>query len=259
MIRMHQKVDIIYTVTKAYLFALKTRHDWWRWMLLPFILTLVTRLSAHFYNLDALPFWLAIIALPQFFLQGWLSAKLVRFHVFGEAGKVPEDRSALENLTAGILFYVLISFFSSALFGSVMLFDMVALADRQDPLIFTAFLFGTVFVMWAIRYAWLFAVASIGYPVSKFLKKIHGWRASLQIFVIIIFCNIPVYFVLFTLITIFESFGVSFTDLEGSQGVLLIVLSVMADIVVMSFTTFAASLFVQQIVREDNEKTRQKI
>lgn len=253
---MKLQLDLFSVIGKSFIFAYQALPVWGRWAVLPLILAFITAASVQVFEITRFPFWLAIISLPDLFFRGWLSAKLVRFFLLKEVGPVPQDPAQARNLASGVLVFVLINYFLIAVSANLMHLDMAALSAQQDPIAATFMLLGLVAGFWAVRYLWLFVPASVGYSMKRYLNHFKGWMGSIYTLMVIIACYLPIYFVLFFFVAVFEALGINFGEADGPAIFLLIGLGVVADLASSAVIAFAASAVLKHMAQLDLQQQK---
>jgi hypothetical protein len=145
-----------------------------------------------------------LMLLPAYFLEGWLIAYAARFAMFGERRPEPLNPEAGDGsplaadrrraILAGILAYLLIKLVSALLAGVTMSVGATpppAGTPAPPPESYVVIMALVVIGVWAFRLFWLHIPIMLDYPVLKFLKRIEGFRTSLQLIGLWIVCMVP--------------------------------------------------------------------
>jgi len=242
--------SILEAVKKAYMFA----GAQWRYLLrlcaLPLVLHLATAAGIQSLRPDASIIETFLWSLPANVAFAWFMFAEARLLLLGErVDRLPPDAAYLADRRHAMRVSIII----------LLLFDMAltAIAACMDWAVHSGgfgtdaavtvpilFLLGTLF--WGLRFAVAPILASVGYPLRSFLRRVHGMEFSVRLLGLGFLCALPVYFVLEILL---ESFLPVTGEITPDQMTALIILSAPVAIIVPALLNAAAAFALKDMLK----------
>lgn len=136
-----------------------------------------------------------LIALPSYFAEGVLFARLIV--MAGKNGETlgPIPSSDDRRIMAASLLYVLIKLILAFVGGMGMAFVMAQEGKTPDPEGSLSMFFAGIFVLgmmlWSFRLVWLYIPLAQGYAIMPLLQKMKGLQTSLVLLGTWLICFIP--------------------------------------------------------------------
>lgn len=135
---------------------------------------------------------LSLILLPSFFFQGAAVCLLARFSLMGMVG-LALNKQSLRFVLSGIVIYALLSLSTGLIPSQEQLQSQITNSNTESAFIFgLAGIAALIAGFWAIRIWWLFVPASIGYPLSDYIKRMKGFESSASLLIIWLACSLPI-------------------------------------------------------------------
>jgi hypothetical protein len=202
----------------------------------------------------------ALVMLPSYFADGWMASHIARLVFFGQrwpfrpTGDTERDLAALEEraygLMRGVLVFVLIEFLITGLMAGISAANLFT-PENADPEAHPAAYFAAVvlfiLMLWGFRFLWIYIPAAVNYPLDVFLKKIRGFRISIDLLAIWLVCFLP-FLMIFSLFFSMMIAPPGKESLPASLDFLFNLGKVILDTVIRTVATVGISAGLKQIL-----------
>lgn len=236
--------DIIDASGRSYRLVWQERHYLAQLAAVPMLVKLVTYMAIIALSWEKNFARQALLFLPSYLADGWMLAHFTRLVLldqrwpFRPSGNAGIDMNVLQDRTRGILggmvTHTLIKFLMAGAIGVVVATGFAIETAHQPPSLLTAalmmgFLAAT---LWSFRLMWLYIPVSVGYPVRRFLRDVHGYMASLYMIGVWLVCFLPVFLLVrFLISAIIAPYGGTIETLPLPTNVIVGFLIVLMDTV----------------------------
>jgi hypothetical protein len=191
-----QHFDFIDTLTAAYGFLWRNRRVVLAMAFVPLLIKIACLVVIFAFGLETAYLRQGLLALPSYFAEGVLTAKLII--MAGRGGDVLYPAPARDDrrVMAATLVYVLVKLALAFAGGMGMMIialqeaNATAPADGSPSLLFAViFLLGVM--IWAARLAWLYVPVAQGYSMMAFLMRVRGLKISFVLIGTWLVCFVP--------------------------------------------------------------------
>lgn len=194
--------DFIDTIVAAYAFLWRNRHVVLVMAFIPFLIKLACLITIFALGMETQYLRQGLVALPAYFAEGVLFAKLIV--MAGKNGETlgPAPSSDNRGIMAATLLYVLIKITLAFGGGMGMMFvmenqaDMAANESEASMPMFFAAMFLLGMMIWGFRLTWLYIPLAQGYGIKSLLHRIRGLPASFILIGTWMVCFIPLVLVM---------------------------------------------------------------
>jgi hypothetical protein len=186
--------DIIESANFGYRFVWRERRYLMTLMTPAIMMTLLCVLLINGFGLEGNYFRQGIVMLPAYFAQGWMLSHMVRFIFFKQTwpfrptGDLVKDeavmRDRFQGIMSGTIIYILFRLGQHAYMESMLQIipkDALRSAEQMNALTSSqalAMLIMMIFVIYAVRFAWIYIPAALNTDLKEYLYKTRGYLTS---------------------------------------------------------------------------------
>ncbi len=204
-------------------------------------------MSVYILEIDILSFDFIFMMLPSYLADAWLFAQFIRTLLTGERWPMRRSKEPTQEQTefmmwrtrgilAAILYFVLMIIIQGGAFVltpdlmRTLGMDTVTKEWHPNMFVFAVFMAGIVFLVWAVRFLWLYIPLVILAPLKEFVEEIKGFMTSVYLVSIWLLSVVPILFVLVLIpALLMEPYYESLYETPRSVGFVIVFLRVLAD------------------------------
>ncbi len=260
----YKKFKILPVVKEAYVFAIKERGFLLKIGMLPMVMHIATAMFLQFYRADVSMIETHIWGLPSAFLFAMFTFAQARLLLVDErldkmsvavAYNVGRPRMMKLSILFSLLFHM-----GLALITTLLMF-IAEHKEAESPfhtllLVAAAFLIGAMF--WGVRLGVLPILASVGYPLKKFLNKVAGPLFSLQLVFMGMVAMLPVTMIFQLIISVVlstpEGVPSELLSISTKEHVAIILVSAPFSLITNVLLNASAAFALKQILGSSTEK-----
>jgi hypothetical protein len=191
--------DIMHATKQGYFHFWAGRHVLVRLAMIPLFLKIISYFTVLSLGLEGNVLRQGLILLPATLLEGYMVCVFLRLAVFSHEPIEKPYGSAAEvyykirarDIQAGAVIYTLLKLISTFVVGIIMGMDPPSEEFQTSFLAFLLILALMVFMIWAVRIAWIYIPVVLGYSVKEYLYRVRGFSFSFHALSVWIMCLFP--------------------------------------------------------------------